>query len=489
MNVDTLTADAKNVGRGLSKRREFIEQLRQQPHLKVLSGPSKGEASFIGVSPFRVGKGYNNQFILSDGAVIGFHFTVDKNAIGAFTLTVVDPNQAPVFVRRWGRYRAISHLVLKDGMVLRLGKQGPRLKYRYLGDSENLSRASRFLGAGRDSTELLPELQVKSRLDQFVTGPRLSDAERHYIRQASQYLSVVSSYRQWLTFLLLSIFLLSGLAVYLRLGQTQAQSELVRARDQLKSSWIKQESLANMPNGTSAAKGTEEATEQDKSDLMLANDRTARGIQSIISSFGLVNQHVPFAFVGLVKQEIDKEKERLLRDSDLEGFLERYRRYHSRVEDVFRKEYQLPAPMAYVAWIESDYFIDAESEKSELGMWQFSVQDAIKYELITPKGEDFRQDFERSTRAAGRRISDLLAQFGMENFMVALAAYDCGPDTVIDIYRKFRLWPAAQRNFPFMINLKGDRGASALPEDTIRYVPRFFAVNLIGSDMAFYLGK
>lgn len=486
MNVDTLTADAKNVGRGLSKRREFIEQLRQMPHLRVLSGPSKGEASFVNTALFRIGKGYNNQFILSDAAVIGYHLTVEKNAIGAFMLTVVDPITAPVFVRRWGRYRAISHLALKDGMVLRLGKQGPRLKYRYLGDTENLSRVSKFLGSGRDATELLPETQVKSRLDQFVTGPRLSDAERHYIRQASQYLSVVSSYRQWLLFLTLSIFLLSGLAIYLKMSQTQATSELTRAREQLKNSWIKQDAQAEAAAAPKTAEGT---AEQDKSDLMLANDRTARGIQSIISSFGLENQHVPFPFVGLVKAEIDKEKERLLRDSDLEGFLERYRRYHARVEDIFRKEYQLPAPVSYVAWIESDYFIDAESEKSELGMWQFTVQDAVKYELITPKGEDFRQDFERSTRAAGHRLSDLLAQFGMENFMVALAAYDCGPETVLDIYRKFRLWPAAQRNFPFIIGLKGDRGASALPEDTIRYVPRFFAANLIGSDMSFYLGK
>ena len=181
--------------------------------------------------------------------------------------------------------------------------------------------------------------------------------------------------------------------------------------------------------------------------------------------------------------------EHLLRDSDLEGFLDRYRRYHPKIEDIFRKEYQLPKSAAYVAWIESEYYLDAESEKGALGMWQFTAKTAQDYGLITDKGEDYRQDFGRSTRAAAQYISDLLAEFGMDRFMVALAAYNWGPDNVLRVFRRNRLWLPAQRTFPFMLQLRMRDGTPELPPETRRYVPRFFAANLIGSDMSFYLGR
>lgn len=485
MNIDTLSNDARSLGQGLSRRRAFYDQLREMPHIKVISGPSKGEGTFVGMSPFRVGKGFNNQFSVADGAVAPFHFSISRNAIGSYVLTTTEPTLSPVYLRSWGRYRAASSLTLKDGMVLRLGRQGPRIKYRYLGDAQDVSRVSKLLGSNRQAAELLPESQVISRLDQMVTGPRLSDAERHYVRQASQYLGVVASYRQWLVALGVLGFLLAGLTMFFKITQDQTRTELTRAREQLKTRWVQQEALSN----TAQPAAGEQKSEEDKASLLLANDRTARGILNVMNSFGIQNPHISYQFVSAVKVEIDKEKERILRDSDFEGFLDRYRRYHARIEDIFRKEYQLPTPLANVAWIESDYFIDAESEQSELGMWQFSVATAIKYELITPKGEDFRQDFERSTRAAGRYLSDLLAQFGMENFMVALAAYNWGPDNVLGIYRTYKLWPAAQRDFPFMMGLRGDRGATALPDETLQYVPRFFATCLIGSDMSFYFGK
>lgn len=484
VNIDAITTNATNASRGLARHREYLEQIKQSPHLKVLSGPMKGAEIFVQTSPFRVGRGPNNQFVLADGAVEGFHVLIQRNPVGSYTLTALEPDLAPVFVRKWGRYRKVSYTILRDGMIFRLARLGPRIKFRYLGDEANASRFSRVLAADPELEDLLPDQQVRLRLEQMVVTSRLQDSERHYIRQASFHLRVLSKYRRWIVFLSVLGMMVSGILIYFKLNFDFQRLETRNARDQLATRWLSQAQAAEQVN-----QPAEQKSEDEKADMLLANDRTAKGVVNIIRTFGVENPYVNYQFVSLIKNEVDREKERLLRDSDLEGFLERYRRYHARVEDIFRKEYQLPSALAYVAWVESDYFVDMETEKGGLGMWQFNVATATTYELITPKGEDFRQDFERSTRAAARYLSDLLGQWGNDGFMIALAAYSWGPDNALDLFKKYRLWSTGQRAFPYIINLKGERGVPAVPEDIQRYVPRFFAANLIGSDIAFYLGR
>lgn len=483
MSVREVFADSKAIGSGLSKRKAFKQQLKEQPHLRCFSGPCKGEESFVGTHPFRVGRGHNNQFVLNDPNVDGVHFVITKNALGNYTLTAAAYKGTPIFARRWGRYREVSTLALTDKQVFRLGKQGPKIQYRYLGTTNSGQQFSNLFGGDTQGMELLPETQVRTRLDQMVVHGRLADQERHYVRQASSYLSFINAYRRWFLILSIGIIIVLGAMVYFKTTDSQKEIELARTREQLKQKWSVE---ALNSRDTQPADG---ATADERADAMLANDRTARGIMNVMAGFGIQNPNLTYTFVNLVKAEVERERTRMLLESDLEGFLERYRRYHARIEDIFRKEFSLPPSLAYVAWIESDYWIDAESEKGALGMWQFIVPTAIDYQLITPKGEDFRQDFERSTRAAGRFLSDLLAQFGMDNFMIALSAYNWGPRNVLDVFKKYRLWQPSQRSFPFVIQLRGEKGTMAIPEETMHYVPRFFAANLIGSDLAFYIGQ
>ncbi len=473
MAVMVTPGDTRGLKNWFKKRRLYKDQLRAAPEFKSISGATKGQAAFVDRLPFRIGKGDNNQLVLKDPAVAGLHAIVNKNSLGGYAMASVKPQEYPILVRRWGRFRPTGYVVLRDKMVIRLGPQGPRVRYRFLGEGEGEGGAPR-------PQALLPETQVRTRLDQMFASGRLADQDRHYVKQASRHLATLHTYRKLLVIGCVAMLLLIGFVVASQIMVGQKDRELKNARAQLTGRWA-----------WSQAEASETKPEErpDENEFMLTADRTTKGILNVMTAFKVEQPTINLQLVNMVKNEIEAMVEHLLRDSDLEGFLDRYRRYHPQIEEIFRKEYQLPPAAAYVAWIESEYYLDAESDKGALGMWQFTADTAEAYGLITDKGEDYRQDFGRSTRAAARYLSDLLAQFGMDRFMVALAAYNWGPDNVLGVFRRNRLWQPAQRTFPFLLQLRKRDGTPEIPLETRRYVPKFFAANLIGSDMSFYLGR
>lgn len=483
-NVSQSINDARQVGSWFKRRRALMDQLRVTPQFTCVSGPCRGDQAFVDQVPFRLGRGHNNQLVLSDPGAAGLHAIVTRNGLGNYTIVSAKPDEYPVYVRRFGRFKVAGHLRLQDRMVIRLGRRGPQLRFRYLGEREARSSIVGSVLGGGQQEELLPDSQVRTRLEQMWQGGRLAETDRHYVHQAARHLGTLHTYRRWLLTGAVLLIAITSVLVYHRLVLDQKKVELARAREQLGQKWSWSQTASQPVQG-----GQAQPNDDDRSSMLLSNDRTARGITTIMTGFGIEHPHVSVNFVNLVKLEIDHQVEHLLRDTDLEGFLDRYRKYHPRIEEIFKKEYQLPPSLAYVAWIESEYYTDAESEKGALGMWQFMAPSAAQYGLITDKGEDFRQDFETSTRAAARYMSDLLAQFGMDQFMIALVAYNWGPDNVLGVFRKYRLWQPPQRTLPFILGLRDDKGVSALPEETQSYVPRFFAANLIGSDMSFYLGR
>lgn len=161
------------------------------------------------------------------------------------------------------------------------------------------------------------------------------------------------------------------------------------------------------------------------------------------------------------RREIREQLERFLRDRrSLEIALRRANLYIPYIKPVLRS-YGLPEELALLPLVESGFNPFAVSRSGAGGIWQLMPFTARKYGLRVSREIDERFDLLKSTHAAARYLRDLYRMFG--NWELALAAYNCGEGCVkrrtggSDFWRKKRF----------------------LPEQTRKYVPRFFAALLI----------
>ena len=118
----------------------------------------------------------------------------------------------------------------------------------------------------------------------------------------------------------------------------------------------------------------------------------------------------------------DSKLEKVLRQAASEGKL-------SYVLDQAKKA-NVPAAVAVVPMVESNYNKKAVSPKGAGGAWQIMPGTANDYGL---KADD-RFDFNTSTNTAIQILNDLHKQFG--NWPLAFAAYNCGSQCVINALKK-----------------------------------------------------
>jgi len=157
-------------------------------------------------------------------------------------------------------------------------------------------------------------------------------------------------------------------------------------------------------------------------------------------------------------------------------FLESYRRsgqYRPMIVRMLR-EAGLPEELSWLPLVESGFKTRALSSARALGMWQFISSTGSRYGLERSHWIDERMDPEKSTAAAIGYLTNLHGMFG--DWMLALAAYNCGEGRVLRLIRRQengyldRFWDLFD----------------ALPSETSRYVPRFLATLLIVSDPGKY---
>lgn len=94
------------------------------------------------------------------------------------------------------------------------------------------------------------------------------------------------------------------------------------------------------------------------------------------------------------------------------------------------KEKNLPATVAVVPIVESNYNSKAVSAKGAAGAWQIMPKTASGYGIESKQ----RFDFQNSTDLALQILGDLHEQFG--NWQLAFAAYNCGSQCVINALKK-----------------------------------------------------
>ncbi len=161
------------------------------------------------------------------------------------------------------------------------------------------------------------------------------------------------------------------------------------------------------------------------------------------------------------RKEIQRELRLFLRNKrGMEIALKRAGLYIPYITPIL-KSYGLPEELAILPLIESKYNPFAVSRSGAGGIWQLMPATARRFGLRVGKYVDERFDLFRSTHAASRYLKELYRRFG--NWDLVLAAYNCGEGCVLKKTGGKDFWARKYR----------------LPEQTRRFVPKFFAALLI----------
>jgi len=122
---------------------------------------------------------------------------------------------------------------------------------------------------------------------------------------------------------------------------------------------------------------------------------------------------------------------------------------------------KLPAELALLPLVESHYAANAVSPFGAAGLWQFMPATGATFGLKQTRWYDGRFDVVSSTDAALDYLESLYRQFDGD-WLLAIAAYNCGPATV-----RRALTRSRARNFWSI--------AKYLPAETRSHVPRLLA--------------
>jgi len=202
-------------------------------------------------------------------------------------------------------------------------------------------------------------------------------------------------------------------------------------------------------------------------------DELDRDIRRILRKFGADTYAIPPIFKERLQHHIDATLNR--------GNTRNVYRLKTQYWPVIMAEFSrldLPEEMAFVAWTESQFNPFAESAVGARGMWQFMPATAREYGLTVRGKTDERTDVNRATRAAAQYLANLLAEFGADSFMLAIAAYNKGEHGLRKVLRHVAAqerggWRKEKRDFWHLYRLK------KLPHETLEYVPQILAAAII----------
>jgi soluble lytic murein transglycosylase-like protein len=207
-----------------------------------------------------------------------------------------------------------------------------------------------------------------------------------------------------------------------------------------------------------------------------AGDELDREIRAILRQFDSETYAVPPIF----KERLQFHINVLLRQPvAMREVYQRKLRYWPMVVREFRA-LELPEVLGYVAWTESRFSPMARNPSGARGMWQMMPVSARALGLKVDGKVDERTDVAKQTRAAARHMANLLAEFGEDAFMLAMASYNRGENGVRATLHKIARTPGgfkkANRDFWHLYRLK------MLPSETMEYVPKVLAAAVVCSN-------
>lgn len=124
------------------------------------------------------------------------------------------------------------------------------------------------------------------------------------------------------------------------------------------------------------------------------------------------------------------------------------------------KAHNIPAEIALIPFIESEFNPNDRSNKGATGLWQLMPQTARELGVKVKSGYDGRRNVIASTNAALTYFDDLISNF-KGDWYLAIAAYNAGPGRILSATKR-----SGSHSFWQL----------PLPKETKLYVPRLLAV-------------
>ena len=238
--------------------------------------------------------------------------------------------------------------------------------------------------------------------------------------------------------------------------------------------------LASMEDRLSELTGHAETTLQElaakdktrAAALTAGEDELDKEIRKILVKFNASTYSIPPIFRERLRAHIGA----LTSAGNLKYMYGRKQRYWP----VITKDFAtlgLPDEMAYIAWVESGFDPTAQSEAGAAGLWQMTTTTAQQLGLTVDATIDERLDPDKQTKAAARYLANLLAEFGEDSFMLAMASYNRGENGVRRVLHQIAQEPGGfkkeKRDFWHLYRMK------LLPEETREYVPKVLAAAVV----------
>ena len=200
--------------------------------------------------------------------------------------------------------------------------------------------------------------------------------------------------------------------------------------------------------------------------LVLGSFLVASPVEPFQVQGGIDSALLSDPFDTLVPEKLDRHVYRFLREDHRRRFLleglARSGRFVPLIQEIFTEK-GIPAELAYVAMVESQFTTDAESPGGQVGLWQFQLHTARAMGLIVNKYLDERTDPIKSTYAAADYLLRMYQRF--EDWSLALVAYNTGPTKLARAMKETNT-----TTFNQMWNIE------ALPYSVLSYVYRVAAV-------------
>ncbi len=210
-----------------------------------------------------------------------------------------------------------------------------------------------------------------------------------------------------------------------------------------------------------------------------AGDDLDHEIRRILKSFDATTYAVPHVFKERLKFHLDA----LAKAPERKRVYRRKQQYWPMILKEFGA-LGLPEEMAYIAWAESRFDPEAASGAGAVGLWQLGASTARAYKLRVDKTVDERLDPDKATHAAAHYLANLLAEFGSDAFMLAMASYNKGESGVRRVLHQIAQekggFRKEKRDFWHLYRMK------KLPEETREYVPKVLAAAIVGHDPVKY---
>lgn len=254
------------------------------------------------------------------------------------------------------------------------------------------------------------------------------------------------------------------------------QLDMQREKDPARLASLEKQLLLLIGEAQAAVEEMKSRNEKKAREWQAGGDEIEHAIRHVLKRFGAESYAIPPIF----KQRVEKHIQAIV--SDRRSMVAGWRR-RNLYWPVIQREMSansLPEEMGYLAWTESQFDPRATSPIGAAGMWQFMPANAVRFGLRVDDKVDDRLDVEKATHAAARYLATLLAGFGSESFMLALAAYNCGETKLLRELHELRAYGKEERDFWRLYRLK------RLSEETREYVPNVIAAVIVFSDPARY---